>query len=128
MTDKNSQKIAADLLHLRGQGLSKGDPVALPLVSSSMFHLPGDPDGSAAYGRVDNATWEAVEHTLAVLEDAPCVAFPSGMAAISAALFATLKAGQTLLIPSDGYYVTRLLAARFLAQLGVTVVERPTRS
>ncbi|MCK8463588.1 cystathionine gamma-lyase [Aliiroseovarius sp. S1339] len=128
MTDKHSQKIAADLLHLRGQGLSKGDPVALPLVSSSMFHLPGDPDGAATYGRVDNPTWEAVEHTLAVLEDAPCVAFPSGMAAISAALFATLKAGQTLLIPSDGYYVTRLLSVRFLAQLGVTVIERPTRS
>lgn len=123
--DKHAQKIAADLLHLRGQVLSKGDPVALPLVSSSMFHLPGDPEGAAAYGRVDNPTWDALEHSLSVLEDAPCVAFPSGMAAISAALFATLKAGQTLLIPSDGYYVTRLLSDRFLSQFGVRVVQRP---
>ncbi|WP_371170954.1 cystathionine gamma-lyase [Aliiroseovarius sp. 2305UL8-7] len=126
MTDKQDSDIAAQLLHLRGQGLSKGDPVALPLVTSSMFHLPGDPDGGAAYGRVDNPTWEALEHTLALLEDAPCVAFPSGMAAISAALFSTLKAGQTLLVPSDGYYVTRLLSSRFLSQLGVTVIERET--
>ena len=126
--DKHAQRIAADLLHLRGQGLSKGDPVALPLVSSSMFHLPGDPDGAAAYGRVDNPTWEALEHSLSMLEDAPCVAFPSGMAAISATLFATLKAGQTLLIPSDGYYVTRLLSARFLSQLGIKIIERPTRA
>ncbi|MDE9449053.1 cystathionine gamma-lyase [Aliiroseovarius sp. Z3] len=124
--DEDTRKRAADLLHLRGQGLSKGDPVALPLVSSSMFHLPGDPDGAAAYGRIDNPTWEALEHSLSVLEAAPCIAFPSGMAAISAALFATLKAGQTLLVPSDGYYVTRLLADRFLSPLGIRVVERPT--
>ncbi|GHE95345.1 cystathionine gamma-lyase [Aliiroseovarius zhejiangensis] len=124
--EKDPRKRAADLLHLRGQGLSKGDPVALPLVSSSMFHLPGDPDAAASYGRVDNPTWQALEHSLAVLEDAPCVAFPSGMAAISAALFATLTAGQTLLIPSDGYYVTRLLSTRFLSQLGVRVIQRPT--
>ncbi|MCK0138700.1 cystathionine gamma-lyase [Aliiroseovarius sp. F47248L] len=124
--NKASGKRAADLLHLRGQGLSKGDPVALPLVSSSMFHLPGDPDGAAAYGRIDNPTWEALEHSLSVIEGAPCVAFPSGMAAISAALFTTLKAGQTLLIPSDGYYVTRLLSDRFLSQFGVQVIERPT--
>ncbi len=126
MTDHPPSKRAADLLHLRGQGLSKGEPVALPLVSSSMFHLPGDPDGAASYGRLDNPTWEALEHALSVLEDAPCVAFPSGMAAISAALFATLKTRQTLLIPSDGYYVTRSLSERFLSQLGVTVIQRPT--
>ena len=63
---------------------------------------------------------------LSHLEDAPCLSFPSGMAAISAALFATLKAGSRLLIPSDGYYVTRLLADRFLSHLGVVVEERPT--
>ncbi|WP_171233717.1 cystathionine gamma-lyase [Ruegeria sp. HKCCA4812] len=115
-----------EMLHLRGNTLSKGEPVALPLTQSSMYHLPGTPDGRASYGRVDNPTWVHLEHVLSHLEDAPCLSFPSGMAAISAALFATAKAGSRLLIPSDGYYVTRLLADRFLSRLGVIVEERPT--
>lgn len=125
MTDETTRATA---LHLRGQTLSKGEPIAPPLVTSSMFHLPGEPDGAPGYGRVDNPTWETVEHLLAHFEAAPCVAFPSGMAAISAALFASLKAGDRLLIPSDGYYVTRVLSQEFLAGLGVEVVERPTLS
>ncbi|WP_170431263.1 cystathionine gamma-lyase [Ruegeria arenilitoris] len=115
-----------EMLHLRGNTLHAGDPVALPLTQSSMFHLPGAPDGLPTYGRVDNPTWQHLEHVLAHLEDAPCLTFPSGMGAISAALFATLKAGLRLLIPSDGYYVTRVLADRFLSGLGVSVTERPT--
>lgn len=115
-----------EMLHLRGNALSKGDPVALPLTQSSMYHLPGAPDGHPTYGRVDNPTWVHLEHVLAHLEEAPCLTFPSGMGAISAALFATVKAGSHILIPSDGYYVTRLLADRFLSNLGVSVTERPT--
>jgi cystathionine gamma-lyase len=115
-----------EMLHLRGNALEKGEPVALPLTQSSMYHLPGLPDGHATYGRVDNPTWVHLEHVLSHLEDAPCLSFPSGMAAISAALFATVQAGSRLLIPSDGYYVTRLLADRFLSRLGVVVEERPT--
>ena len=38
--------------------------------------------------RADNATWEHLEHVLGYLEDAPALAFPSGMAAISASLSA----------------------------------------
>lgn len=116
---------AGQLLHARGQALDKGAPVALPLVQSSMYHLPGAPDGPA-YGRSDNATWEAVEHLLAALEDAPCLLFPSGMAAISAALFASLRAGDRILLPSDGYYTTRKLAEHFLSRMGVEVHTRPT--
>ena len=124
MTDQTK---LAQALHLRAKDLKKGAPIALPLVSSSMFHLPGDPTGYPGYGRVDNPTWEALEHLLSHLEDAPCVAFPSGMGAISAALFSTLKAGDRLLVPSDGYYVTRVLSQEFLAGLGVRVDERPTK-
>ena len=124
--DLNPLARAAELLHHRGQGLSKGDPIALPITTSSMFHLPGDPADTPGYGRVDNPTWEALEEALAILEEAPCVALPSGMAAISAALFASLGAGKRLLVPSDGYYVTRVLSSEFLATFGVEVTERPT--
>ncbi len=123
MTDRPD---AARLLHLRGETLAKGDPVALPLTLASMYHLPGDPGGVAAYGRSDNPTWEALETALGHLEDAPALAFPSGMAAIAAALFATLGAGDRLLMPSDGYYTPRVLAENFLSGLGIVVETRPT--
>lgn len=126
MSDSKTPSPAA-LLHLRGQGLAKGEPIALPLTISSMFHLPGDPAGSAAYGRVDNATWEALEHALSHLEGAPALAFPSGVAAIAAALFAVLGAGDRLLLPADGYYATRLLAEKHLKPLGIGIDHRPTR-
>ena len=73
---------AASLAHLRRDGLAKGDPIPLPLTMAAIFHNPGDGAGYSQYGRYSNATWDAVEHMLAHLEDAPCVGFPSGMAAI----------------------------------------------
>jgi cystathionine gamma-lyase len=126
MDERRGASSAAGLLHLRGQGLSPGDPLPPPLVHAAMFHAPGEGTGHAVYGRTDNPTWEALEHALAYLEEAEAVAFPSGMAAISAALFTTLGSGDRLLIPSDGYYTTRLLAHGPLARLGVAVEERPT--
>lgn len=126
MTSKNDE-IAARLAHLHGAGLAKGDALAAPITVTSMYHLPGDPEtGVPGYGRAENPTWEALEAQLSLIEDAPALAFPSGMAAISAALFATLKAGDRLVVPTDGYYTTRLLADRFLAKLGVAVETRPT--
>ncbi|MEX0956831.1 MAG: cystathionine gamma-lyase [Rhizobiaceae bacterium] len=119
---------AAQLLHLRRAGLAKGDPVSLPLDMTSVYHLPGDPAGYRQYGRFDNATWEAAEHLLGHLEDARCVAFPSGMAAITAALLAFLKSGDRVLLPSDGYYTPRVLADRFLHNLGIGFDLRPTAS
>ena len=125
--DEIAQARAAALLHHRSTGLAPGQPVALPIVSSATYHSP-DLDGlSHVYGRSGMPTWEALEDHLALLEDAPCVAFPSGMAAISAALFAGLGAGKRLILPSDGYYVSRLLAAQVLAAYGVEVVEIATR-
>jgi len=118
---------AARLLHLRGAALGQGEALALPITPASMFHLSGDPEpGVAGYGRSDNPTRAALEALLALVEGAPALAFPSGMAAIAAALFATLTAGDRLLMPADGYYGPRDLAARFLARLGVTVETRPT--
>lgn len=119
---------AASLLHLHGQTLAKGDPVPPPLTLAAMYHLPGDPAGGRSYGRSDNPTWEVLEQALSHLEDAPCIVFPSGMAAISASFFAVLRSGDRLLIPSDGYYTTRLLADRYLGRLGVGVEMRPTAS
>ena len=114
------------LLHHRTQGLVKGDPVSLPIIASSTFHLPGEPDGSHFYGRNGNPTVEAVEAEIGILEDADVVCFPSGMAAIASIFYSVLRPGDTVLVPSDGYYnVRNLLAAQF-EPMGVTMRTCPT--
>ncbi|BCH24093.1 cystathionine gamma-lyase [Mesorhizobium sp. L-8-3] len=127
MSDTNQSR-AASLAHLRGETLAKGEPVALPLTMASMFHLPGDPAGFSQYGRFNNPTWDAVEKMLGHLEGATALGFPSGMAATSAVFFALLKSGDRILLPSDGYYTTRMLAERFLKPLGIGTDTRPTSS
>lgn len=124
--DKASETRAAALLHHRIKGLKPGEPIAAPIVSSATYHSPDVAGLSHVYGRSGMPTWELVEAQLALLEDADCVAFPSGMAAISAVLFAALGAGKTLMLPSDGYYVSRLLAGQVLAAYGVRVIEVAT--
>lgn len=92
-----------------------------------MYHLPGEPEeGLPTYGRSQNPTWDVVETALGHLEASPVVLFPSGMAAISAALCATLSSGNRVLIPSDGYYATRVFAEQFLSRFGVSIEMRPT--
>lgn len=127
MSESNHAR-AARLAHLRREQLEKGDPVPLPLTMASIFHLPGDPAGYSQYGRFANPTWDAVEKLLGHLEQATAVGFPSGMAATSAIFFGLLKSGDRILLPSDGYYTTRVLADRFLKPLGIAVDTRPTAS
>ncbi len=116
----------AALLHHRAAHLGKGEPLAPPIVSAATYHLPEVEGASHVYGRSSMPTWDGLEDQIAILEDAPTLALPSGMAAIAAALFATLGAGRKAIIPSDGYYTTRSLAERFLKPYGVEIVEVPT--
>lgn len=125
MSNERDLRIA-QMLHHRDAGLSKGDPISLPLVSSATYHLPDVQGAAFIYGRNGTPTWSAVEAQLSLLENAETVAFPSGMGAISAALMACLKAGDRVLLPKDGYYVTRVFARDFLAGLGVQVTELAT--
>jgi cystathionine gamma-lyase len=125
MTASDDERIAR-LLHARS-ALAPGEPIAPPIVLASAFHLPGDPaQAPFQYGRFHNPSWDAAEHALSILEDAPVVAFPSGMAAIAAVLYSTLRAGDRVLLPSDGYYTTRALAEKFLGPLGVSFDTRAT--
>jgi cystathionine gamma-lyase len=127
MTDETGNaRRAAHLLHARAD-IAPGDPIAPPIVMASSFHLPGLPaDAPFQYGRFHNPTWDAAEHALSILEDAPVVGFPSGMAAIASVLYSTVRAGDRILLPSDGYYTIRALAERFLKPLGVSFDTRAT--
>src|SRR5262245_48579376 len=108
-------------LHHGATALKPGDPLSPPIVPTSIYHLPGEPGGPYQYGRWSNPTWDALEQALAVLEDAEVVVFPSGMATAAAIFYTQLKSGDKVLLPSDGYYVTRALAEKYLAGFGVSV-------
>ncbi|MEX1252029.1 MAG: cystathionine gamma-lyase [Hyphomonas sp.] len=109
------------LLHHRTQRISKGEPAALPIIASSTFHQPGDPDGTHFYGRNGNPTVEEVEEEIGIIEDADVVLFPSGMSAIASVFYAHLRPGDRMLVHSDGYYNARALLAAQLEPMGVHV-------
>lgn len=125
MDDANAAR-AARLLHHRKASLGPGDPIAPAIVPATTFHLPANGTGAFGYSRAGTPNWSDLEAQLSLLEDAETVAFPSGMAAISAALFACLRAGDSVILPADGYYVTRVLATEFLQGLGITARMLPT--
>jgi len=115
----------AEVLHHQTERLEQGSAIRPPIVPASLYMLPGQPEGDHQYGRWTNPTWSATEHALAVVEGAPVVTFPSGMAAITAILLSRLHSGQRALLPSDGYYTSRLLVEQYLLPNGVVVDECP---
>lgn len=119
--DMDMQKRLAGLLHHRKGRLVAGDAIVPPLTLSATFHVPGQANGGYSYARAGQPVWDEVEGQLSVLEGAPVVVFPSGMGAISAALMAMVVPGRRVVLPSDGYYVTRAFAEAFLKPFGVEV-------
>ncbi len=105
-----------------------GGPVVAAPVLSSIFHLDpaGHTPGQDGYGRPDNPTRRALEAAIGELEGGQCLVYSSGMAAISALLLTVAHPGDTVVVPSDGYYQTRVFAASTLADHGIEVIEAPT--
>ncbi|MCH2458528.1 MAG: cystathionine gamma-lyase [Henriciella sp.] len=129
MSTKADQTIrrVLDMLHGRARKVAKGEPLAPPIINAAKYALPGAPDHPFPYGRFDNPGWQVIEDAIGALEDAPTICFPSGMAAVTAALMALAGPGARVLLPSDGYYTVRVLIEDFLRQHGVEPVLVPTR-
>ena len=75
------------------------------------------------YGRRGTPTSEALEDALRALEGPDCAGvalLPSGLAAISTALLAVLKAGDHLLVTDSVYQPTRKFCDGILKRYGVT--------
>ena len=75
------------------------------------------------YGRRGTPTSEALEDALRALEGPDCAGvalLPSGLAAISTALLAVLKAGDHLLVTDSVYQPTRKFCDGMLKRYGVT--------
>ena len=107
-----------------------GQPFLPGPVFASTYPLDpttGPVDGVDGYGRPDNATRRRFEAAVGELEGGECLAFASGMAAISSVLQALVRPGDAILLPADGYYKTRAWATAELAPRGVTVLTTPTR-
>jgi cystathionine gamma-lyase len=104
-----------------------------PFLPSPAFGAPyhvdpvqGPQPGVDGYGRTDNRTYRFLESAIGGLEGGECVVFASGMAAITAVLLTTLRAGDAVLLPQDGYYRTRAFATQYLSERNVTVATAPT--
>lgn len=108
----------------------KHEPTLPGPVFAAHFHLPGDPTGPYTYGRDENPTWTLLERAIGELE-APgqngveTLVFASGMAAISSVLFSQLRAGDAVVLPSDGYQALPLVRGR-LESYGIEVRTAPT--
>ena len=113
-----------------GEPRSKAfDAVTTPIISSATYafkdtaeiarYFEGSLDREE-YGRYGNPTVRAAEAKLAALEGAEDAAlFSSGMSAVTTALFALLKAGDHVVLTSDGYRRTRQFVTVILANLGI---------
>jgi cystathionine gamma-lyase len=105
----------------------QGEPFLPGPTFASAYHLAGDPSTTPfGYGRFANPTWARFEAALTELEGGPAVAFASGMAAVAAVLGSTLKTGDLVALPADGYYTSRVLAEGFLQDWGMRTRLVPT--
>lgn len=109
--------------------LEPGRPFLPGPVLASTFPLDpatGPVAGTDSYGRPDSSTRRLLEAAIGGLEGGQALAFASGMGAISAALLALVRPGETVVLPSDGYYLTRVWAEQTLGGLGIRVLLAPT--
>ena len=83
--------------------------------------LKSNTDGAFFYGRRGAPTQWALAEALTALEPgaAGTVLFPSGNAAIAAALLAALDPGDVLLVTDNAYDPTRAIATGLLKRLGI---------
>ncbi len=109
------------------------DPVTgailTPIFQSTTFVQDGvGKDRGYTYTRCGNPTVAALERNLGELEGSPlpALAFASGMAAISATLFALLSAGDEVVVSDVVYGGTIRLLRRVLEKFGVRAILADT--
>ncbi|AVT41454.1 cystathionine gamma-lyase [Plantactinospora sp. BB1] len=106
-----------------------GQPFLPGPVFAAPYHLDpavGPEASPNGYGRPDNPTRRLLEAAIGELEGGDCLAFSSGQAAITAVLLSVLRPGDTVLLPTDGYFPVRAFAAETLRGIGVRVDFVPT--
>ncbi|WP_072687518.1 cystathionine gamma-lyase [Rhodococcus marinonascens] len=105
-----------------------GSPMQRGPVFAAPYQLSAE-EGTETdtYARASNPGWRDLESALASLEGASgALAVGSGMSAVTVALRSLLTAGDTVVVPSDGYYQVRAYARERLEPMGITVHELKT--
>jgi len=100
-----------------GPPIQKGSTVLLPNAASLY-----DDDSYLTYGRQGLAAQAALQDALAEMEGAKAVAlYPSGLAALTGALLAVLKAGDEVLVTDAIYKPSRRFCDHVLRRFGIGV-------
>jgi cystathionine beta-lyase len=106
-----------------GPPIQRGSTVLMP-DAASLYD-----SSQISYGRGGLAAQNALTAALADMEGAVgCQLFPSGLAAMTGAMLAVLKAGDVVLIPDSIYSPTRRFCDKVLKGLGVTTISYPPRA
>lgn len=99
-----------------GPPVQRGSTVLMPTAEALYDH------DQTTYGRQGLAAQAALQDALAAMEHAVGVTlYPSGLAALTGALLAVLKAGDELLVVDNIYAPTRRFCDHVLQRYGVTV-------
>jgi len=110
-------KVTTPLARTVGPPIQKGSTVLLPNTAALY-----DDANHLTYGRAGLSAQAALQDALAVLEGAVGVSlYPSGIAAISGAMMALLKAGDEVLVVDNVYKPVRRFCDHVLKRFGVTV-------
>ena len=126
-SEKTAMHDETRVIHAGRKKASQGDPFLPGPVFAGPYHAAGDPaDAPHTYGRFTNPTWTHFESALSELEGGTAVLFGSGMAAVTAVFAAVLRSGDAIVLPSDSYYTTRVLADGYFSQMGIEVRRAPT--
>jgi cystathionine beta-lyase len=109
--------VSGDLVKTVGPPIQRGSTVLLPRAEALY-----DDDAYLTYGRAGLAAHDALKAALGEMEGAAGVSlYPSGLAALTGAMLAVLKAGDEVLVVDNIYKPTRRFCDRVLKRYGVTV-------
>ena len=120
----NKKSIFTLSVHAGGNHELHYGALSIPIYPASVYAFTDADEGAAIhneekdgyyYGRLGNPTQHALESAIAELENAEgALAFASGMAAVSAAVFTLVRSRDHIVAPLSGYSTT----ANFLRHIG----------
>lgn len=94
-------------------------PLGPSPVFATAYHQDLDDKAPTVYGRWEHDAAVGLERALGELDGGHATVFNSGMAAISAAMFSVLRAGDTVVLVRDQTYYETMQIAEQLDELGV---------